>query len=83
MTIIVFCSRAEVSIGQSSQKRAATAVEPSVSGEFEEAVQATSVTSVIIGDGPVIGTHSGAFHCDEALACAMLKLLPEFKTMRA
>jgi len=26
-----------------------------------------------------IGTHSGTFHCDEALACYMLKLLPEFK----
>ena len=25
-----------------------------------------------------IGTHSGTFHCDEALACAMLKCLPEF-----
>ena len=27
---------------------------------------------------PSIGTHSGSFHCDEALACAMLKMLPEF-----
>lgn len=26
-----------------------------------------------------IGTHSGVFHCDEALACYMLKLLPEFE----
>ena len=26
-----------------------------------------------------IGTHSGAFHCDEVLACAMLKKLPEYK----
>lgn len=26
-----------------------------------------------------IGTHSGAFHCDEALAIYMLKTLPEFK----
>ncbi|CAD6189500.1 unnamed protein product [Caenorhabditis auriculariae] len=26
-----------------------------------------------------IGTHSGKFHCDEALACFMLKQLPEFK----
>ena len=24
----------------------------------------------------IIGTHDGSFHCDEALACAMLKLLP-------
>lgn len=27
-----------------------------------------------------IGTHSGAFHCDEALACAMLKMLPSFES---
>ena len=26
-----------------------------------------------------IGTHSGCFHCDEALACYMLKLLPEYQ----
>lgn len=27
----------------------------------------------------VIGTHDGKFHCDEVLACAMLKLLPVYK----
>ncbi|VDN17711.1 unnamed protein product [Dibothriocephalus latus] len=27
----------------------------------------------------VIGTHSGVFHCDEVLAIAMLKQLPEYK----
>lgn len=26
-----------------------------------------------------IGTHDGTFHCDEALACALLKLLPQYK----
>jgi len=26
-----------------------------------------------------IGTHNGTFHCDEVLACAMLKYLPEYK----
>jgi uncharacterized UPF0160 family protein len=25
-----------------------------------------------------IGTHNGAFHCDEALACAILTSLPRF-----
>jgi len=25
-----------------------------------------------------IGTHNGAFHCDEVLACSMLKQLPEY-----
>lgn len=27
-----------------------------------------------------IGTHNGAFHCDEVLACSMLKYLPEYKS---
>ena len=26
-----------------------------------------------------IATHDGSFHCDEALACYLLKLLPELK----
>jgi len=26
-----------------------------------------------------IGTHNGAFHCDEVLACSMLRVLPQFK----
>ncbi|XP_066245749.1 MYG1 exonuclease isoform X2 [Euwallacea similis] len=26
-----------------------------------------------------IGTHNGMFHCDEALACFMLKLLPDYR----
>ena len=26
-----------------------------------------------------IGTHNGTFHCDEVLACYMLKLLPDYK----
>ncbi|CAG0903346.1 unnamed protein product [Darwinula stevensoni] len=30
------------------------------------------------GDIPKIGTHNGTFHCDEALACFQLKLLPEY-----
>ncbi|XP_034245446.1 UPF0160 protein MYG1, mitochondrial [Thrips palmi] len=29
---------------------------------------------------PRIGTHDGVFHCDEVLACFMLKLLPQYKT---
>lgn len=29
--------------------------------------------------GIEIGTHNGKFHCDEVLACYMLKLLPEYK----
>merc|ERR1711962_112595 len=26
-----------------------------------------------------IGTHDGKFHCDEALACHLLRILPEYK----
>lgn len=26
-----------------------------------------------------IGTHNGTFHCDEVLACSMLKILPRYK----
>lgn len=26
-----------------------------------------------------IGTHDGCFHCDEVLACSMLKRLPEYR----
>ena len=26
-----------------------------------------------------IGTHSGTFHCDETLACSMLKMLPRYR----
>lgn len=29
--------------------------------------------------GKTIGTHSGNFHCDDALACFLLKQLPEYK----
>lgn len=32
--------------------------------------------------GPVIGTHSGVFHCDEILACFMLQQLPKYKNAR-
>ncbi|KAJ8665081.1 hypothetical protein QAD02_006743 [Eretmocerus hayati] len=32
-----------------------------------------------LADAPKIGTHNGTFHCDEVLACSMLKLLPQYK----
>lgn len=28
---------------------------------------------------PRIGTHDGTFHCDEALACFLLRLLPRYR----
>ena len=65
----------------SSAKKARTAgffdsVAANVAGheivsKHEELKNASEVT---------IGTHSGTFHCDEALACAMLKCLPEFSS---
>lgn len=41
----------------------------------------TSVVSSLppAGGPPLIGTHNGTFHCDEALACGMLKLLPAYR----
>ena len=29
-----------------------------------------------------IGTHNGSFHCDESLACSLLKLLPQYANAR-
>ncbi|CAH1268595.1 C12orf10 [Branchiostoma lanceolatum] len=34
------------------------------------------------GDEKQIGTHDGTFHCDEALACHLLKRLPRFRDHR-
>ncbi|KJZ78746.1 hypothetical protein HIM_02137 [Hirsutella minnesotensis 3608] len=36
-------------------------------------------TSPSLGDGPLIGTHSGHFHADEALAVHMLRMLPDYR----
>nr|XP_046478794.1 MYG1 protein C27H6.8 isoform X1 [Neodiprion pinetum] len=35
--------------------------------------------STMPGSEVTIGTHDGCFHCDEALACYMLKVLPRYK----
>lgn len=31
------------------------------------------------GRAPRLGTHDGNFHCDEALACALLRVLPRYR----
>ena len=31
-----------------------------------------------LNSSKVIGTHDGKFHCDEVIACSMLKMLPEY-----
>ena len=41
-------------------------------------IESTVVQSVKSGPDHIV-THSGTFHCDEALACALLKSLPEYK----
>jgi hypothetical protein len=43
-------------------------------------LQSTTVHSAFPAEttSPVIGTHDGSFHCDEALAIVMLKILPEY-----
>jgi uncharacterized UPF0160 family protein len=45
-----------------------------------ESVRALTIHSTIPAAAPpLLGTHDGHFHCDEALACAMLAMLPSFK----
>ena len=39
----------------------------------------TSQKFVTMAKNVKIGTHDGTFHCDEALACFMLKTLPRYK----
>jgi len=39
----------------------------------------TTNGSAAQGDGIKIGTHNGTFHCDEVLACFMLRTLDEYK----
>lgn len=43
------------------------------------ALRSAKVTSAVAESGAkYIGTHNGTFHCDEALAVSLLKLLPAF-----
>lgn len=41
--------------------------------------RAKSRTFATMTENIKIGTHNGCFHCDEALACFLLKLLPRYK----
>lgn len=41
--------------------------------------QRNSVTVAASSTMPSIGTHSGTFHCDEALGCYLLRLTEQFK----
>lgn len=48
---------------------------------FLEPLQRCHITSSLANipaNAKLIGTHDGSFHCDEALAISMLKLLPQY-----
>lgn len=42
------------------------------------AIRQAHVSSKVVEGSKYIGTHHGTFHCDEALAVSLLKLLPAF-----
>jgi hypothetical protein len=46
--------------------------------QFPIALMATEPLTKKQNSRKTIGTHSGTFHCDEVLACCMLKQLPEY-----
>ncbi|ETW09159.1 hypothetical protein H310_01592 [Aphanomyces invadans] len=43
-------------------------------------VQQAKVVSAVTQGMKYIGTHNGTFHCDEALAVSLLKMLPRFES---
>lgn len=45
---------------------------------FPAAFMATEPPRKKLCSRKTIGTHNGTFHCDEVLACCMLKILPEY-----
>ena len=45
---------------------------------FPEAFEVVSACPTPPTTGKLIGTHDGTFHCDEALGCAMLQMMPEW-----
>jgi uncharacterized UPF0160 family protein len=49
--------------------------------KIESLIELTHISSSLTPGVPCIVTHSGHFHCDEVLACCMLKTLPEFQAM--
>ena len=49
--------------------------------EFDVLVDVIAETKVQNSVSGGIVTHNGPFHCDEALACGLLKVVPEFRDM--
>ena len=64
-------------------RRAMTFLTPS--SVVSSALCAPLASTVVVSSAPapggaaVLATHNGTFHCDEALACGMLKLLPAYR----
>jgi len=54
---------------------------PAITSDLLNPVKEVTISSRIDENHKtiLIGTHNGKFHCDEALATAMLKLLPNFR----
>ncbi|KAH9260660.1 hypothetical protein BASA81_001127 [Batrachochytrium salamandrivorans] len=46
-----------------------------------DVIEATVVQSAASGSNCIV-THNGTFHCDEALACGLLKVLPQFSALQ-
>mmetsp|Transcript_72232 Transcript_72232/g.209114 ORF Transcript_72232/g.209114 Transcript_72232/m.209114 type:complete len:365 (+) Transcript_72232:55-1149(+) len=69
---------APVADGAPPAKQARSEAGPTMT--FESLVDRLKDTKVVAKppDGAFIATHHGTFHADEAMACAMLKCLPEF-----
>ena len=77
--IAVACNRSEVSATRSpaaAAAAAATATATSVHGMAEASGEPISSGK---RRAVRIGTHSGTFHCDEALGCFMLKQTSQFR----
>jgi Uncharacterised protein family (UPF0160) len=58
---------------------AAAMTDCSVTISVPEGWQVLSEAPTDSSPSALIGTHSGTFHCDEALACGMLKTLPQWR----
>lgn len=46
---------------------------------YSSLLHTAHIMSDIADETMKIGTHNGTFHCDEVLACVLLKLLPRYK----
>jgi hypothetical protein len=79
-------ARSDMSSSSASSEIPTTVVETLLSEQLRNLVRTNVVGGTIASavpespeaDAVYIGTHDGSFHCDEALAVSMLKLLPAY-----